>query len=131
MTNSSLPSLPSERRRLHAFPGTCRSCLRKRDVYAIRRSGGGTYRRGGRSYASSLCGECAVGMLQHCGVHAAATHHGFSVTRIVDIAIEVDTDEARAAVAEFETRRDEDRKRRDAWRAERAAIVAAQATRQA
>jgi hypothetical protein len=31
-------------------PGRCRYCHRNREVFHIQRSGGGTYRRGGRSY---------------------------------------------------------------------------------
>lgn len=39
----------------------CRYCMRARDVvYPIGRFGGGTYRRAGRYYRSSICGECAV-----------------------------------------------------------------------
>lgn len=40
--------------------GTCRECMKRREVYSITRRGGGTYRRGGRSYSSSICGECAI-----------------------------------------------------------------------
>ncbi len=40
--------------------GQCRCCMRRRETYSISRSGGGTYRRGGRQYRSSICGECAT-----------------------------------------------------------------------
>lgn len=43
-----------------AWPGRCRRCNRKRDVYPVQRHGGGTYRRPGRFYSSSICAECVV-----------------------------------------------------------------------
>ena len=39
----------------------CRACMRRRpenEVYDISRTGGGTFRRGGRSYRSSICIDC-------------------------------------------------------------------------
>lgn len=41
-------------------PGTCRYCGLRRDVFKLNRRGGGSWRRGGRSYRSSICGGCAV-----------------------------------------------------------------------
>lgn len=43
-----------------AHLGTCRSCMKKTQVYRITRRGGGNYRRAGRRYRSSICGPCAV-----------------------------------------------------------------------
>lgn len=40
--------------------GQCRECMLRREVWPIMRRGGGTYRRGGRRYRSSICGPCAV-----------------------------------------------------------------------
>lgn len=40
--------------------GVCRSCMKRREVFSITRRGGGNYRRGGRTYRSSICLECAV-----------------------------------------------------------------------
>lgn len=47
-------------RLLTTSPGRCTHCERRREVYRISRHGGGTYRRGGRSYWSSICGPCAI-----------------------------------------------------------------------
>lgn len=42
--------------------GTCRECKRRREVHGVSRHGGGTYRRGGRNYWSSLCADCVLGI---------------------------------------------------------------------
>jgi len=45
----------------------CRDCMRRRPVEetgSVSRSGGGTYRRGGRSYHSTMCVECARGYVR-------------------------------------------------------------------
>lgn len=70
----------------HSHLGRCRWCLQRREVYAIRRRGGGTYRRGGRSYWSSICGECAVALAASLGTHPGATVGGFGGHRIREIA---------------------------------------------
>lgn len=46
---------------------TCRECLRRRDyalTVTLRRQGGGTYRRAGRSYRGSYCVTCLEAMAQ-------------------------------------------------------------------
>lgn len=45
-----------------AWPGKCRSCNRRRDVFRAQRKGGGDYRRGHRWYHSSICAECVIGL---------------------------------------------------------------------
>lgn len=62
---------------LTPLPGRCAHCQRRRDVYRIGRSGGGTYRRGGRQYWSSICLDCAKSLLTYLGSHAGATASGF------------------------------------------------------
>jgi hypothetical protein len=66
--------------------GQCRHCGRRREVASISRSGGGTYRRGGRSYSSSICIECAVSIVEFGGTHAMASSGGFDVSRCAEIA---------------------------------------------
>jgi hypothetical protein len=50
---------------LHSEPGTCRNCGRRRDVFSAQRHGGGNYRRPGRLYSSSICMECAKGLIEY------------------------------------------------------------------
>jgi len=45
--------------------GQCRECYRRRETRHATRFGGGTYRRGGRTYHSSICAECAEQRLSH------------------------------------------------------------------
>lgn len=47
--------------------GQCRSCMRRREVHRAQRKGGGTYRRGGRFYWSSICEPCARSLLDGVG----------------------------------------------------------------
>lgn len=82
---------PAARR---ARRGQCRSCLRTRDVHTASRSGGGTYRRGGRSYRSSICAACALQLLRGAGVHAGATTDRWSVTSLDSIVSTLGTEEA-------------------------------------
>lgn len=63
---------------LDTRPGRCAHCQRRRDVHRIGRTGGGTYRRGGRHYWSSICLDCAKSLLTYLGSHAGATVNGFS-----------------------------------------------------
>lgn len=41
----------------------CRECMRRRECASVSRFGGGNWRRGGRSYSSSICEQCAVSLL--------------------------------------------------------------------
>jgi hypothetical protein len=54
----------AEVRPLAHWPGKCTYCEKRREVYAAQRKGGGNYRRAGRWYSTSLCGECAVYLLE-------------------------------------------------------------------
>lgn len=65
-------------------PGQCRYCMRRRPVYRITRRGGGTYRRGGRHYWSSICGECAIEL------HTNGWSDRFSETGLAEIAASLD-----------------------------------------
>lgn len=67
-----------------ANPGTCRNCKRRRPVYPAQRFGGGSYKRGGRWYWSSLCGECAEALIQHAGAHQRTVSQ-WSVTSVRNI----------------------------------------------
>lgn len=83
---------------MRTVPGQCRYCLRHRQVFRISRSGGGTYRRGGRSYWSSICGDCATTLLQYLGSHAGAAVSGFNGRTLRKIAAflqEPETDPAK------------------------------------
>lgn len=64
---------------------TCADCKRRRDTFSIRREGGGSYKRGGRSYSSSICAECAVVRLAYASVHAGATSGGYDVSSLAKI----------------------------------------------
>lgn len=86
--------------------GVCRSCEKRADVYPTQRTGGGTYRRGGRWYRSSICGDCVLRLLPNAQVHAGATTSRFSVLSLVKIAEGMETDKAREAAAAWRARRE-------------------------
>lgn len=92
--------------------GQCRHCMSRRDVYSISRSGGSTYRRGGRSYSSSICGECAVSLLFGWSP-GQLTASGFSARGLVLIVREIDTDEAREALTQADIRERAEESQRD------------------
>lgn len=99
-------------RRLYAAVGQCRACLRRREVYSVSRSGGGSYNRAGRSYRSSICGECATGLLRRAPVHAGASTSGFDVYDLDRIVASLGTPEAAEVFTAYRDRRDQDRARR-------------------
>jgi hypothetical protein len=83
----------------NAYAGQCRHCMTRGPVVGIARSGGGTYRRGGRSYSSSICGDCAVELLTN--ARPSGSVHGFSAVSLGHIVAKIDTDEARKVHAAF------------------------------
>lgn len=103
----------------------CPNCKRRRDTYPIRRSGGGTYRRGGRSYASSVCEECATTALAYASFHAGASSDGYSVLSLARLVERFDTDAARDAVTRYRegvaARKQADADRKARWEAQQAA----------
>lgn len=68
----------SEPKRVLAYPGQCRNCMKKRPVVSIQRYGGGTYRRPGRWYRTSICRECVE---QQAPYAAQVTHAGGTTSR--------------------------------------------------
>ena len=92
--------------------------MRRRNVYAISRSGGGNYHRGGRRYRSSICAECAIGLLHGAGVHAGATCDRFDVSTLDKIVSGLGTTEAAEVFTAFRDRRDQYRARNDELRDE-------------
>lgn len=78
---------------MHTFPGTCSECHKRREVYRIGRQGGGTYRRGGRHYWTSVCGPCAVTLAPYVGTHAGATVRGLSGRTLRQIAAAIEQEE--------------------------------------
>jgi hypothetical protein len=46
-----------------AFPGTCRCCKSRRNVFDCSRKAGGNHRRPQQTYSSSICAACAVSLL--------------------------------------------------------------------
>ena len=71
---------------------TCRECLRRRDyelTVSLRRQGGGTYRRAGRSYRGSYCVSCLEAMSQWLPtqgdrIRTGDTHSRISVSSILE-----------------------------------------------
>lgn len=105
--------------------GTCSYCKKRRDVFGISRQGGATYRRGGRSYHSSICGDCAVTCLSYAPFHAGATASSYSIFGLVRIVERIDSDEARAALTRYADgvaeRKAADAERKARWEAQKAA----------
>lgn len=64
-------------------PGTCRYCLRRREVVGIQRKGGGSYRRPPRWYRSSICQRCVEDLLRYAG-ETTRTVSGYSVSSLRD-----------------------------------------------
>jgi hypothetical protein len=96
--------------------GVCRSCQRRRDIYPIRRTGGGTYNRGGRSYRSSICADCAMRLLTGAGVYAGASSSRFGVSELERIVASLGTVEAAEVLDMFRQRRANDVIRREIGR---------------
>lgn len=62
--------------------GTCTYCKRRRDVavlHPISRYGGGNYRRAGRWYRGSICGECAQSLIPHISFRSARDSDGWEL----------------------------------------------------
>lgn len=93
-----------QRRRAH--PGTCRSCMKRRDVFSIGRSGGSTYRRGGRHYSSNICGECATSLLAYASPHAGGSTSRFSNSGLERIVASLGTEEAAEVFTAYRERGD-------------------------
>lgn len=91
-------STPANRPR--SASGQCRHCIRRRDVFSCPRSNGGNYRSAPRRRSSSVCGDCATGLLAT--ANAYQTSGGWDLSSIHRIVETIDTDQARAAVARFE-----------------------------
>lgn len=81
---------------------TCTTCKKRRDTSRIRRTGGGTYRRGERSNPSSICDDCATTTLAYASFHTGASANGYDVFALARIVSKIDSNEARAAVARYE-----------------------------
>lgn len=62
-------------------PGVCRRCMKRRPVYPAQRMGGGSYKRGGRFYRSSLCGDCAETLIGYVAPHQRTVSQ-WSVTSV-------------------------------------------------
>ena len=128
MSASEFPNVPT-----NAYPGQCRACERRRPVCSVSRSGGGTYRRGGRSYSSSICGECAVSMLSRAN-NPSQSLDRFSCSSISRVVEKIDTDEARAVYAAYRAMADayfaESRARSERFTAQQAAQQAERETAQ-
>lgn len=63
---------------------TCRHCLRRRTTYVCPKKGGGSYRRGSRTYRSRICYPCA----KELSLRVTPGHHlvsRWSVHRINEI----------------------------------------------
>ena len=65
---------------LYASPGTCRNCMRRRNVFDCSRKTGGNYRTPQRMYGSSVCAECAVTLLTNASPEHGA--RGWSVSTL-------------------------------------------------
>lgn len=92
-------------RRQTPYPGTCRDCLRRRPVYRGSRYGGGNYRRPGRNYSSSICGECAVENLRSATPgHTSSAR--WDVATLAFIVLSVATGEALDAWGRYRERKD-------------------------
>ena len=59
--------------------GKCGQCGMRREVKDVSRHGGGTYRRAGRMYDSSICQECAHSLLPRVG-RGQTTHDRWSIS---------------------------------------------------
>lgn len=95
-----------------AHPGTCAHCKRRREVYSCQRFGGGSYRRGGRYYRSSICGDCAVSLIRYLPYHAGGDSSGFSGSTLRDIVAIESPDALIQWTAERDRRRALDEARR-------------------
>ncbi len=75
----------------------CAHCGRKRPTYGIGRFGGGTYRRGGRTYWSSICGECATDLLEYVtpGQSSTSRYSVVSLRHIAEKHAQIQEEEAR------------------------------------
>ena len=102
-------------RRRYPYDGTCRDCLRKRQVYRAWRSGGGNYRRGGRNYASSICEECTLGRLGRATPGSSAGR--WDTHSLEDIVASLGTTEAAEVLTAWRDRKDHRRWLREARRA--------------
>lgn len=91
--------------RRRASRGTCRHCMRRRDVFSVGRSGGGTYRRGGRNYSSSICAGCALGLLAWAGGSSGSVSR-FDRHDLERIVASLGTDEAAEVLTAYRERRD-------------------------
>lgn len=92
---------------MSAYPGQCRDCRRRRDVFSIQRKGAGAYNRGQRWYSSSMCGECAVAGLAYAspGVQTSSSWSVLGLERIVASLGTVEAAEVLTAFWEKEDRR--------------------------
>jgi hypothetical protein len=91
------------------FKATCRECRRRRDdelTVTMSKSGGGTYRRGGRRYSGQTCVQCIESTAQWLStrdgeIDRTRGHAGYDTSGIVDALAELierghsDLDEAR------------------------------------
>lgn len=74
--------------RVHTHAGRCCDCGRHRQVARIKRFGGGTYRRGGRWYDTSVCRDCIDQLVPYAehATHAGATTSRFSARDVLRLA---------------------------------------------
>lgn len=83
-----------------AYPGRCRACEKRRDVFSTTRLAGGTYRRPPRWYNSSICGPCATGFIAKGAPSSSVTGADkFSLSDLARIVAAIDSDDARTATA--------------------------------
>lgn len=77
-----------------AFPGTCRHCKGRRNVFDCSRMTGGNYRTAQRSYSSSICAECAVDLLSTADPDHGASGWSVATLRMICNALLEQTDPA-------------------------------------
>lgn len=85
-------------------PRQCRNCMMRREVFSCSRRGGGSYKRAPRWNSSSICAECAVGLLRNASVDHDPSN--WDAQHLAHIVASIDTDEAREVTASWEAKRE-------------------------
>lgn len=74
------PDLPPPADVLARFgPGTCRDCLRRRQVASVMRYGSGNYRTAGHWRSASICAPCATDIIEYATANSSGRVHGWDV----------------------------------------------------